>query len=140
VRCVPRTQRITDQWKELKTSARLCDQLCPITADHMALMISVDPAVPPVSAHPCRLPVPIIATSMLHISAYQCTSMPHISTHLSCLSVSPISASQCHLSVLPISATYQCQSVPPISAHQCCLSVPISAAYQCRLTVPVSAT
>ncbi|CAI9621078.1 unnamed protein product [Staurois parvus] len=45
---------------------------------------------------------------MQYICAYQCTSMPHISAHLSCLSVSPISASQCHLSVLPISATYQC--------------------------------
>ncbi|CAI9535209.1 unnamed protein product, partial [Staurois parvus] len=58
------------------------------------------------------MPVPISATSMPHISTYQCTSMPHISAHLSCLSISPISAaSQCHLSVLPISATYQCQSV-----------------------------
>ncbi|CAI9545662.1 unnamed protein product [Staurois parvus] len=61
---------------------------------------------------------------MPHISAYQCTSMPHISDHLSSLSVSPISASQCHLSVR-ISATYQCH------AHQCHLSVSISAAYQC---------
>ncbi|CAI9591823.1 unnamed protein product [Staurois parvus] len=40
------------------------------------------------------------------ISAYQCTSMPHISAHLSCLSVLPISASQCHLS-MPDSAS-QC--------------------------------
>ncbi|CAI9543260.1 unnamed protein product [Staurois parvus] len=63
---------------------------------------------------------------MAHISAYQCTSMPHISAHLSCLSVSPISASQCHLS-MPISATYQCQSVLPHSA--------ISAAYQCHVPV-----
>ncbi|CAI9605735.1 unnamed protein product [Staurois parvus] len=57
---------------------------------------------------------------MPHISAYQCTSMPHISAHLSCLSMSPISASQCHLS-MPT-------SVPPISASQCRLKVPISAA------------
>ncbi|CAI9552786.1 unnamed protein product [Staurois parvus] len=65
---------------------------------------------------------------MPHISAYQCTSMPHISAHLSCLSMSPISASQCHLP-MPISATYECcQSVPPISVHQCSLSVPITAA------------
>ncbi|CAI9573983.1 unnamed protein product [Staurois parvus] len=72
-------------------------------------MISIAPAVPPVSVR-------------------QCTSMPHISAHLSCLSVSPISASQCHLSV-PVSATYQCQSVLPISVHQCRrLSVPVSAA------------
>ncbi|CAI9619203.1 unnamed protein product [Staurois parvus] len=65
--------------------------------------------MPAISAHQCPLPVPISATSMSHISAYRCTSMPHISAHLSCLSVSPISA------------TYQCPSVPPISAHQCCL-------------------
>ncbi|CAI9619159.1 unnamed protein product, partial [Staurois parvus] len=73
------------------------------TGDQCALMISVAPAVPPISVHqcPCQclMPVPISATSMPHISAYQCTSMPHISAHLSCLSVSPISASQCHLSV-----------------------------------------
>ncbi|CAI9531649.1 unnamed protein product, partial [Staurois parvus] len=92
--------------------ARSCDQLCPITADHMqtrkcrslafsllsnchgdmytdhqgtddqcALMISVAPAVPPVSAScQCHVLVPISATSM-----------PHISAHLSCLSVSSIS-------------------------------------------------
>ncbi|CAI9595952.1 unnamed protein product, partial [Staurois parvus] len=70
-------------------------------------MISVAPAVPPVSVHQCLVSVPISATSMPHISAYQCTSMPHISAYqctsmphisaqLSCLSVSPISASQCH--------------------------------------------
>ncbi|CAI9602326.1 unnamed protein product, partial [Staurois parvus] len=64
------------------------------------------PSVPYVSAHQCLVPVPISATSMPHLSAYQCTSMPHISAHLSCLSVSPISGSQCHLS-MPISATYQ---------------------------------
>ncbi|CAI9550078.1 unnamed protein product, partial [Staurois parvus] len=78
------------------------------TDDQCALLISVAPAVPPVSVYQCHVPVPISATSM-----------PHISAHLSCLSVSPISASQCHLS-MPISATYQCcQSVPPISASQC---------------------
>ncbi|CAI9574632.1 unnamed protein product, partial [Staurois parvus] len=73
-------------------------------------MISVAPAVPPVSAHQCHMPVPISGTSMPHISAYQCTSMPYISAHRSCLSVSPINANQC------------CQSVPPISASQCRLS------------------
>ncbi|CAI9537075.1 unnamed protein product, partial [Staurois parvus] len=79
-------------------------------------MISVAPAVPPVSVHQCLVSVPISTTSMPHISAYQCTSTPHISAHLSCLSVSPINASQCHLS-MSVSATYQCcQSVPPISA------------------------
>ncbi|CAI9543209.1 unnamed protein product [Staurois parvus] len=64
------------------------------TDDQCALMISVAPEVPPVSAHQCHVPVPISATSM-----------PHISAHLSCLSMSPISASQCHLS-MPIGATY----------------------------------
>ncbi|CAI9587416.1 unnamed protein product, partial [Staurois parvus] len=92
--------------------------------DHQgAPMISVAPSVPPVSVHQCHLSVPISATSMPHISAYQSTSMPHINAHLSCLSALPISASQCHLSVLPVSATYQCQSVPPISTSQCRLSV-----------------
>ncbi|CAI9594479.1 unnamed protein product [Staurois parvus] len=64
---------------------------------------------------------------MPHISVYQCTSMPHISAHLSCLSVSPISASLCHLSMPIISAAYQCQSVSPICASQCRLTVPVSA-------------
>ncbi|CAI9618682.1 unnamed protein product [Staurois parvus] len=62
------------------------------TDDQCALMISVAPSAPPVSAHQC------------HISAYQCTLVPHISAHLSCLSVTPISASQCLLSVPPFSA------------------------------------
>ncbi|CAI9542654.1 unnamed protein product [Staurois parvus] len=75
-------------------SARSCDQLCPITADHIgdiftdhqgtddqcALMICVAPAVPPVSVHQCQLSVLIHATcqcpSVPHFSA---TSMPHIS-------------------------------------------------------------
>ncbi|CAI9554035.1 unnamed protein product, partial [Staurois parvus] len=74
-------------------------------------MISVALSVPPVSVHQCQLSVLINATYQCHY--YQCTSMPHISAHLSCLSVPPINASQCHL------------------------SVPVSAAYQCRLTVPV---
>ncbi|CAI9565649.1 unnamed protein product [Staurois parvus] len=52
--------------------------------DQCALMISVAPSVPPASAHQCHI-------------QYQCTSMPHISAHLSCLSLPPISASQCHL-------------------------------------------
>ncbi|CAI9544243.1 unnamed protein product, partial [Staurois parvus] len=84
------------------------------TDDQCALMISVAPSVPPVSAHQCHLsvlmnatcqcpPMPHISayqcTSMPHISACQCTSMPHISAHLSCLSVPPISASHCHISV-----------------------------------------
>ncbi|CAI9539530.1 unnamed protein product [Staurois parvus] len=58
-------------------------------------MISVAPAVPPVSVH-------------------QCSSVSHISAHLSCLSVSPIiAANQCHLSVPPFSAAYQCPSLQP---------------------------
>ncbi|CAI9597618.1 unnamed protein product, partial [Staurois parvus] len=69
------------------------------TDNQCALMISVAPAVPPVSVHQCHQPVPSSATSMPRISAYQCTSMPHISAHLRCLSVPPINASQCRLSL-----------------------------------------
>ncbi|CAI9533661.1 unnamed protein product, partial [Staurois parvus] len=90
------------------------------TDDQCALMISVAPAVPPVSVHHCQLSVLISATcqcpSVPHISAYQCTAMPH----------------QCP-SELPFSVTHQRQSVPPISAaNQCCISVPVSATYQCQ--------
>ncbi|CAI9621273.1 unnamed protein product, partial [Staurois parvus] len=144
MRCVPRTQRITNHGK-----SRICrlghviscvqSQLITWdmytdhqgTDDQCALMISVAPAVPPVRVHQCPMSVLISASSMPHISAYQCTSMPHISAHLSCLSVSPS---------VPVSATYQCQSVPPISAaNQCHLSVPVSAAYQCATVPPISA-
>ncbi|CAI9590129.1 unnamed protein product [Staurois parvus] len=92
-------------------SARSCDQLCPITADHTdhqgtddqcALMISVAPEVPPISASQCRLSVPP------NNSASQC-----------CLTVPYISVMyQCCLSV-PISDACQCPSVPPISAYHC---------------------
>ncbi|CAI9589206.1 unnamed protein product [Staurois parvus] len=68
-------------------SARSCDQLCPITADHMALMISVAPEVPPVSVHQCLVPVLISASC-------QCPSVPH-QCHISVSS----SAHQCHISV-----------------------------------------
>ncbi|CAI9565932.1 unnamed protein product, partial [Staurois parvus] len=78
-----------------------------------ALMISVAPAVPPVSAL-CQWP---------HISAYQCTSVPF----------------QCP-SELPFSATYQCQSMLPISVHQCRLSVSVSDACQCPSVPPTSAS
>ncbi|CAI9552979.1 unnamed protein product, partial [Staurois parvus] len=133
VRCVPWTQRITDHGKSRR--CRLghvisCVQSQLITwdiyTDHQstddqcALMISVAPAVPPVSVHQCIMSVLISASAhqchiLVHTSAHQC----HISVPiLSCLSVSPISASQCHLS-MPISATNQCcQSVLPISASQ----------------------
>ncbi|CAI9595284.1 unnamed protein product [Staurois parvus] len=68
-------------------SARSCDQLCPITADHMALMISVARAVPPVSIHQCLMPVLISASC-------QCPSLPH-----QCHILVPTSAHQCHISV-----------------------------------------
>ncbi|CAI9587918.1 unnamed protein product [Staurois parvus] len=70
-------------------------------------MISVAPAVPPVSVHQCLVPVLISASCQclpVHINAtYQCPSE------------------------LPFSATYQCQLMSPISASQCRLSVHISA-------------
>ncbi|CAI9576637.1 unnamed protein product [Staurois parvus] len=50
-------------------------------------MISVAPAVPPVSAHQCKLSLPINATC-------QCPSVPH-QCHISM----PTSAYQCHISV-----------------------------------------
>ncbi|CAI9567184.1 unnamed protein product [Staurois parvus] len=64
------------------------------TDNQCALMISVAPAVPPVSVNQCLVPVP-----------HQCPSeLPFSVTH-QCQSVPPISAaSQCHLSVLPVSA------------------------------------
>ncbi|CAI9562336.1 unnamed protein product, partial [Staurois parvus] len=126
-------------------SARSCDQLCPITAKHMdmytghqgtddqcALMISVAPAVPPVSVHQCLVPVPISATYQclpVHINAtYQCPSELPFRAAYQYQSVPPISASQCHLSVPYtgpcISAAFQCPSVMPVNAHQCHLPVP----------------
>ncbi|CAI9616362.1 unnamed protein product, partial [Staurois parvus] len=83
-----------DQWCALSFGhsgsterAMSCDQLCPITADHMVLMISVAPVVPPVSVHECQLPVLINATC-------QCPSVPH-QCHISV----PTSAHQCHILV-----------------------------------------
>ncbi|CAI9587421.1 unnamed protein product [Staurois parvus] len=55
--------------------------------DQCALMISVAPAVPPVSVHQYQLSVPISATC-------QCPSVPH-QCHISV----PTSAHQCHISV-----------------------------------------
>ncbi|CAI9546378.1 unnamed protein product, partial [Staurois parvus] len=79
-------------------------------------MISVAPAVPPVSVHQCQLSLPINATCQCPSVPHQCHILVPTSAHQ--LSVSPISASKCHLSI-PVSATYQCcQSVPPISASQ----------------------
>ncbi|CAI9566442.1 unnamed protein product, partial [Staurois parvus] len=75
------------------------------------------------SSATCHCPsVLASATSMPHISAYQCTSMPPISAHLSCfqcLSVPPISASQCRLLVPYIGAAFPCPSVMSVNAHQC---------------------
>ncbi|CAI9602820.1 unnamed protein product, partial [Staurois parvus] len=97
---VPRTQRITDHGKSQR--CRLghvisCVQSQLITwdmyTDHQgtddqcALMISVVPAVPPVSFHQCLVSVLISASC-------QCPSVPpqcHISV--------PTSAHQCHISV-----------------------------------------
>ncbi|CAI9584058.1 unnamed protein product, partial [Staurois parvus] len=89
------------------------------TDDQCALMISVAPEVPPVSAHQCHVPVPISAT-------YQCLPV-HINATYQCPSE------------LPFNVTHQCQSVPPISAaNQCRLPVPVSV-HQCRLSVHISA-
>ncbi|CAI9594123.1 unnamed protein product [Staurois parvus] len=110
---------IGDQWKEPKMPSRSCDQLYPITADHISATCHL-PSMPAVSAHQCHLPVPISAT-------YQCLPV-HINATKQCPSE------------LPFSVTYQCQPVPPTNANQCHLSVPVSAAYQCLLTVPVSTT
>ncbi|CAI9533239.1 unnamed protein product, partial [Staurois parvus] len=83
------------------------------TDDQCALIISVAPAVPPVSVHQCQLSVLISA------SAHQC----HINV---CLPVHINATYQCP-SELPFSVTHQCQSVPCIGANQCHLSVlPIS--------------
>ncbi|CAI9567852.1 unnamed protein product, partial [Staurois parvus] len=79
-------------------SARSCEQLCPITADHICHAISATyqcQSAPPISVSQCRLSL--------------C-----ISAHQSCLSVPPNSASQCRLSV-PISAIYECCFTVPIS-------------------------
>ncbi|CAI9618818.1 unnamed protein product [Staurois parvus] len=117
-------------------SARSCDQLCPITADHMytgkcrlsaflsTQAVTLTAPVPPVSVYQCPSMPPASATSTPHFSAHQC----HINDTYQCPSE------------LPFSVTHQCQSVPPISAsnqchYQCC---PISAS-RCRLSVCISA-
>ncbi|CAI9610121.1 unnamed protein product, partial [Staurois parvus] len=85
------------------------------TDGQCALMISVVPALPPVSVHQCLVSVVISASCQCpsvpsvphqcHISAYQCTSVPHISA-------------------------YQCTSMPHISAYQY-TSMQHFSAYQC---------
>ncbi|CAI9564248.1 unnamed protein product [Staurois parvus] len=129
MRCVPRTQWITDHGKSRR--CRLghvisCVQSQLITwdmyTDHQGtddqctLMISVAPVVPAVSVH------------QWHINAtYQCLPV-HINATYQCPSE------------LPFSVTHQCQSVPLINANQCHLLVPVSAAYQCHVSVlPFSA-
>ncbi|CAI9610454.1 unnamed protein product, partial [Staurois parvus] len=124
VRCFPRSQRITDHEKSRR--CRLghvisCVQSQLITwdmyTDHQgtddqcALMISVAPAVPPVSVRQC--------SSVPRASAHQC----HINATYQCLPVHINATYQCP-SELPFSVTHQCQSVPPINAYQCCQSVP----------------
>ncbi|CAI9535643.1 unnamed protein product, partial [Staurois parvus] len=66
------------------------------TDDQCALMISVAPAVPPVSVHQCLVPVPISAT-------YQCPSELPFSVAQQYPSVMSVNAHQCHLPVPPIS-------------------------------------
>ncbi|CAI9554650.1 unnamed protein product, partial [Staurois parvus] len=68
-------------------------------------MISVAPAVPPVSVHQCQLSVPVPCAS-----AHQC----HINATYQCLPVHINATYQCP-SELPFSVTHQCQSVPPIN-------------------------
>ncbi|CAI9608044.1 unnamed protein product, partial [Staurois parvus] len=123
---VPRTQRITDHGKSRR--CRLghvisCVQSQLITwdmyTDHQgtddqcALMISVAPAVPPVSVHQCLVSVLISASCQSHINAtYQCPPV-YINATYHCL--------------LPFRVTHQCQPVPPINANQWHLSMlPIS--------------
>ncbi|CAI9582099.1 unnamed protein product [Staurois parvus] len=108
-------------------SARSCDQLCPITADHISATCQCS-SVPRASAHKHHINATYQCIPVHINTTYQCPSdLPFNVTH-QCQSVPPINANQCHLLVLPISATYQCQSVSPISASQCRLSVPVSAA------------
>ncbi|CAI9559773.1 unnamed protein product, partial [Staurois parvus] len=120
VRCVPWTQRITDHGKSRRCQLGhviICVKSQLITDhqgtdDQCALMISVAPAVPPVSVHQCLMSVPHQCYISVHINAtYQCPSE------------------------LPFSVTHQCQSVPPINATYQCASVPPNSASQCRLSV-----
>ncbi|CAI9536681.1 unnamed protein product, partial [Staurois parvus] len=95
------------------------------TDDQCALMICVDPEVPPVSVHQCQLSVLIHATCQCPSVPHQCHTSVPTSAH-QCLPVHINATYQCS-SELPFSVTYQCQSVPPSSASQCYLSVlPIS--------------
>ncbi|CAI9568674.1 unnamed protein product, partial [Staurois parvus] len=91
------------------------------TDDHCALIISVAPAVPPVSVHQCQQSVLICASA-----TYQCLPV-HINATYQCPSELPFSVTHQCQSVPYISAAFQCPSVMPVNAHQCHLSVqPIS--------------
>ncbi|CAI9542702.1 unnamed protein product, partial [Staurois parvus] len=78
-------------------------------------MISVAPAVPPVSVHQCLTSVLISASCQCPSVLNQCHISVHINATYQCPSELPFSVThQCHLSVLPVSAAYQCcQSAPP---------------------------
>ncbi|CAI9623537.1 unnamed protein product, partial [Staurois parvus] len=77
-------------------------------------MISVAPAVPPVSVHQCLMSVLISASCQCPSVQYQCLPV-HINATYQCPSELPFSVThQCHLPVPP----HQCPLVPPISVHQ----------------------
>ncbi|CAI9593388.1 unnamed protein product [Staurois parvus] len=61
------------------------------TDDQCVLLISVAPAVPPVSVHQYQL-------SALIIASCQCSSMPSVSAHQCHISV-PTSPHECNISV-----------------------------------------
>ncbi|CAI9550253.1 unnamed protein product, partial [Staurois parvus] len=85
------------------------------TDDQCALMISVAPEVPPVSAHQCQCPsVPHASAHQCHISAtYQCIPV-HINATYQYIPVHINATYHCP-SELPFNVTHQCQSVPPIN-------------------------
>ncbi|CAI9567191.1 unnamed protein product [Staurois parvus] len=100
------------------------------TDDQCALMISVAPAVPCVSAHQCLVPVPVPIKA-----TYHCL-LVHINATYQCPSELPFSATyQCCLSVPCIGDAFQCPSVMPVNAHQCLLI----SVHQCSLSVPITA-
>ncbi|CAI9532730.1 unnamed protein product, partial [Staurois parvus] len=99
------------------------------TDDQCALMISVAPAVPPVSVHQC--------SSMPPASAHQCQLSVLIHATCQCPSVPAISAHPCHLPV-PISATFQCLPVHINATYQCPSELPFCVTHQCHLSVHVS--
>ncbi|CAI9540820.1 unnamed protein product, partial [Staurois parvus] len=85
VRCVPPDHQSRKEPKICVQSQLITDHQG--TDDQCALMISVAPAVSPVSVHQCLV-------SMLISASCQCPSVPH-QCHISV----PTSAHQCHISV-----------------------------------------